>query len=62
MLLFLLMFTLAGMAQQQSSADLKKKQAEIQREIDDLKAQINETKKYKKKSLSELNLVHHKSM
>ncbi|HOA37585.1 MAG TPA: peptidoglycan DD-metalloendopeptidase family protein [Flavihumibacter sp.] len=60
LLLFLLMFTLAGMAQQQSSADLKKKQAEIQREIDDLKAQINETKKYKKKSLSELNLVQKK--
>lgn len=58
--LWLLLTTaMAGMAQQ-SSADLKKKQAEIQKEIDDLKAQIDQTKKYKKKSLSELNLVQKK--
>ncbi|ULQ51033.1 murein hydrolase activator EnvC family protein [Flavihumibacter fluvii] len=44
-------------AQGQSSAELKKKQADIQREIDDLREQLNQTKKYKKKSLSELNLV-----
>ncbi|MFT4023505.1 MAG: peptidoglycan DD-metalloendopeptidase family protein [Flavihumibacter sp.] len=58
-LLLLLATTMAGMAQQ-SSTDLKKKQAEIQKEIDDLKAQIEQTKKYKKKSLSELNLVQKK--
>jgi murein hydrolase activator len=41
----------------QSSAELKKKQADIQREIDDLREQLSQTKKYKKKSLGELNLV-----
>ncbi|WP_157473877.1 murein hydrolase activator EnvC family protein [Flavihumibacter petaseus] len=61
--LFILFFLLLGgglMVQAQSSAELKKKQADIQREIDDLREQIEKTKKYKKKSLAEVNLVNKK--
>jgi septal ring factor EnvC (AmiA/AmiB activator) len=43
-----------------SSADLKKQQAAIQKEIDELKEQLAETNKYKRKSLAELNLVQKK--
>lgn len=43
-----------------SSADLKKQQAAIQKEIDELKKQLAETNKYKRKSLAELNLVQKK--
>ncbi|MBL7769387.1 MAG: peptidoglycan DD-metalloendopeptidase family protein [Flavipsychrobacter sp.] len=43
-----------------SSADLKKQQAAIQKEIDELKQQLAETNKYKRKSLAELNLVQKK--
>lgn len=49
-----------GSFAQSSSSDLKKQQAEIQREIDDLKKQLAETNKYKRKSLAELNLVQKK--
>ncbi len=61
--LYLFIFLAIGavaMAQNQSSAELKKKQADIQREIDELRNEIAQTKKYKKKSLSELNLVQRK--
>lgn len=58
LLLLLMAVAVAGQAvHAQSSAELKKKQADIQREIDDLREQLEQTKKYKKKSLSELNLV-----
>lgn len=58
LLLLLMVMAIAGQAvHAQSSAELKKKQADIQREIDDLRQQLEQTKKYKKKSLSELNLV-----
>lgn len=59
-LFFCMAISVALLAQNQSSSDLKKKQAEIQKEIDDLRSQIDQTKKYKKKSLSELNLVQKK--
>lgn len=57
LLAVLILSLVCQQAQGQSSAELKKKQADIQREIDDLRAQLDQTKKYKKKSLSELNLV-----
>jgi septal ring factor EnvC (AmiA/AmiB activator) len=58
LLLLLMVMAMAGQAvHAQSSAELKKRQADIQREIDDLRQQLEQTKKYKKKSLSELNLV-----
>lgn len=58
LLLLLMVMAMAAQAvHAQSSAELKKKQADIQREIDDLRQQLEQTKKYKKKSLSELNLV-----
>jgi septal ring factor EnvC (AmiA/AmiB activator) len=58
-LLLMVTCTLGSFAQS-SSSDLKKQQAEIQREIDDLKKQLAETNKYKRKSLAELNLVQKK--
>ncbi|WP_290706495.1 hypothetical protein, partial [Flavihumibacter sp. CACIAM 22H1] len=63
--IWILLFIVAGslnvLAQAgNSSSDLKKQQAEIQREIDELKKQLAETGKYKKKSLAELNLVQKK--
>lgn len=58
LLLLLMVMAMAGqVVHAQSSSELKKKQADIQREIDDLRQQLEQTKKYKKKSLSELNLV-----
>lgn len=57
LLAILIISMISLQAQGQSSAELKKKQAEIQREIDDLRQQLDQTKKYKKKSLGELNLV-----
>ncbi|KIC90628.1 murein hydrolase activator EnvC [Flavihumibacter sp. ZG627] len=61
LLLFIVMVSIGGAyAQSQSSADLKKKQAEIQREIDALRKQLDETKKYKRQSLSALNIVQKK--
>ncbi len=56
-LLLIVASSLATLAQTSSSADLKKQQAAIQKEIDELKQQLAETNKYKRKSLAELNLV-----
>ena len=47
-------------AQQQSSDELKKKQSEIQQEIDDLRRTLNDTKKNKKASLGQLALINKK--
>src|SRR5689334_17166359 len=47
-------------AQKESSEELKKKQAEIQREIDDLRQTLNETKKNKKAGLGQLAMVQKK--
>lgn len=44
----------------QTSEDLKKKQADIQREIDDLRQSLNDTKKNKKAGLGQLSLVNRK--
>ncbi len=44
----------------QSSEELKKKQAEIQREIDDLKQTLNDTRKNRKASLGQLSMVQKK--
>ncbi|MBO9634717.1 MAG: peptidoglycan DD-metalloendopeptidase family protein [Chitinophagaceae bacterium] len=58
---FSLVFLCAfGAKAQQSSDELKKKQAEIQREIDDLRSTLNDTKKNKKASLGQLALVQKK--
>lgn len=58
---FSLVFICAfGAKAQQSSDELKKKQAEIQREIDDLRSTLNDTKKNKKASLGQLALVQKK--
>ncbi len=43
-----------------TSADLKKKQAEIQKEIDNLKKSLDETQKYKKVGLGQLALIQKK--
>ncbi|ULQ54940.1 peptidoglycan DD-metalloendopeptidase family protein [Flavihumibacter rivuli] len=51
---------LGGYAQNQSSAELKRRQADIQREIDELRKQLEQTTKYKRKSLGELNLIQKK--
>lgn len=58
---FTLVFLCAfGASAQTSSDDLKKKQAEIQREIDDLRSTLNDTKKNKKASLGQLALIKKK--
>lgn len=57
-LFFALAFT--GTLAAQTSGDLKKKQAEIQKEIDDLRRSLDETKKYKKEGLAQYNLVQKK--
>lgn len=44
----------------QSSDELKKKQAEIQREIDDLRRTLNDTRKNKKANLGQLAMVQKK--
>ena len=44
----------------QTSADLKRKQAEIQKDIDALRKSLDETKKYKKQGLAQYNLVQQK--
>jgi murein hydrolase activator len=44
----------------QSSDELKKKQAEIQREIDDLRKTLNDTKKNKKAGIGQLAMVQKK--
>ena len=53
-----LMSTLA--VAQQNSEDLKKKQADIQREIDDLRRTLEETKKNKKAGLGQLAMIQRK--
>lgn len=60
MLLLLTSLGWGAVAQNTSSADLKKQQAQIQKEIDALKSQLAETNKSKRKSLAELNLVQKK--
>ncbi|MCU0384850.1 MAG: peptidoglycan DD-metalloendopeptidase family protein [Flavihumibacter sp.] len=59
-LLLMVASSLGTFAQTPSSSDLKKQQASIQKEIDELKQQLAETNKYKRKSLAELNLVQKK--
>lgn len=53
----ILAFSGTLLAQAQSSDELKKKQADIQREIDELRQSLNDTKKNKKAGLGQLNLV-----
>lgn len=62
-LFVIICFLACNMLQAQNgtgSAELKKKQADIQREIDALKKSIDETKKYKKESLGQLALIQKK--
>lgn len=47
-------------AQQQSSDELKKRQSEIQNEIDDFRRTLNDTKKNKKASLGQLAMINKK--
>lgn len=56
--LMVLVFTGGLLAQ--TSEDLRKKQAEIQREIDDLKQSLNDTKKNKKAGLGQLSMIKKK--
>jgi septal ring factor EnvC (AmiA/AmiB activator) len=56
----LAMFLVMPLFSQQSSEELKKKQAEIQREIEDLKQTLNETKKNRKAGLGQLAMVQRK--
>lgn len=56
----LVFFCAFGAKAQQSSDELKKKQSEIQREIDELRNTLNDTKKNKKASLGQLALVQKK--
>jgi septal ring factor EnvC (AmiA/AmiB activator) len=55
--LFILAFSGTLLAQTQSSDELKKKQTEIQREIDELRQSLNDTKKNKKAGLGQLSMV-----
>lgn len=57
---FLVLATVHGYAQQPTSNDLKKKQAEIQKEIDALRRSLDETRQYKKQSLGQLALIQKK--
>jgi septal ring factor EnvC (AmiA/AmiB activator) len=59
-LLIAILFTVNCIAQNPTSVDLKKKQADIQNEIDDLRKSLDETKKYKKESLGQLALIQKK--
>ncbi|WP_430901093.1 MULTISPECIES: murein hydrolase activator EnvC family protein [unclassified Paraflavitalea] len=60
-LLFLCFFIAIGMmANAQSSDELRRQQAEIQKEIDDLKETLRATQKNKKASLGQLALVQQK--
>lgn len=56
----LLVLAFSGSLLAQTSDDLKKKQAEIQREIDDLKQSLNDTKKNKKAGLGQLSMIKKK--
>lgn len=56
-----MLFVLSGsVLAQTSSDDLRKKQAEIQQEIDELRQSLNDTKKNKKAGLGQLSLVKKK--
>jgi septal ring factor EnvC (AmiA/AmiB activator) len=59
-LVFFLSLTLMGTVLGQASDELKKKQAEIQREIDDLRKTLDATKKNKKASLGQLSMIQKK--
>src|SRR5687767_7540414 len=52
--------TLLAQQQPGSSEELRRKQAEIQREIDDLRRTLNEAKKSKKAGLGQLAMVQKK--
>lgn len=52
-----LILAFSGSLLAQTSDDLKKKQADIQREIDELKQSLNDTKKNKKAGLGQLSLI-----
>src|ERR1700712_2574037 len=56
---FLAAFLVAGACTfgQASKSDLEKQRAAIQKEIDDVKASLNETKKNKKETLGQLSLI-----
>lgn len=55
-----LAFSVTLLAQQPNSEDLRKQQAEIQREIDDLRRTLNATKRNKKAGLGQLAMVQRK--
>ncbi len=59
-LVFFLSMALVGNVAAQGSDELKKKQAEIQSEIDDLRRTLDATKKNKKASLSQLAMIQKK--
>jgi septal ring factor EnvC (AmiA/AmiB activator) len=56
----IMLFVLSGSVLAQTSDDLRKKQAEIQQEIDELRQSLNDTKKNKKAGLGQLSLVKKK--
>lgn len=58
--LFFSIFCLVSISYAQNSDELKRKQADIQREIDELRATLKATQKNKKASLGELALVKKK--
>ncbi|MBV4356596.1 murein hydrolase activator EnvC family protein [Pinibacter aurantiacus] len=60
LLYFLTLFTVNCFAQTPRSAELKRKRAAIQQEIDALRRSIDETKKDKKESLGQLALIQKK--
>ncbi len=53
----LMVLAFSGTLLAQTSDDLKKKQADIQREIDELRESLNDTKKNKKAGLGQLSLI-----
>ena len=55
-----LVLVFSGALLAQTSDDLKKKQADIQREIDELRQSLNDTKKNKKAGLGQLSLIKKK--
>lgn len=52
-----LVLAFSGTLLAQTSEDLKKKQADIQREIDELRQSLNDTKKNKKAGLGQLSMI-----
>lgn len=58
--LLMIVMSAATVLGQQNSEDLKKKQAEIQQEIDELRQSLNDTKKNKKAGLGQLALIKKK--